>query len=154
MHSFAGLGIQTSDKDALLNKLKKNRYAKARWIDVEVLIIDEISMVITYKSVLALNLYCNVIQMVFNFQVDGNLFDSLEWIARQLRKNEEPFGGIQVLCLSLFLIVNCSLFFVAISSNFHQYRIKLRTKRMKFLWKSRFVSIPNVGRVLFVKPLS
>jgi ATP-dependent DNA helicase PIF1 len=29
--------------------------------------------------------------------VDGVLFDKLEFIARKVRKNEKPFGGIQVL---------------------------------------------------------
>ncbi|THH28278.1 hypothetical protein EUX98_g5905 [Antrodiella citrinella] len=50
---------------------KKNRTVE-RWKEVRTLIIDEISM------------------------IDGLLFDKLEFIARALRRNSAPFGGIQL----------------------------------------------------------
>ncbi|TBU34899.1 P-loop containing nucleoside triphosphate hydrolase protein [Dichomitus squalens] len=64
-----------SEDWAFLNKdVDESRKTGAldRWKKVETLIIDEISM------------------------LDGRLFDKLEYIARKLRKNERPFGGIQL----------------------------------------------------------
>lgn len=37
--------------------------------------------------------------------VDAELFDKLENIARKIRNNENPFGGIQVLDIIYFFIV-------------------------------------------------
>ncbi|KAI1797549.1 PIF1-like helicase-domain-containing protein [Ganoderma leucocontextum] len=69
-------GVQlTVDEIAFLSKdVDSSRKSKIldRWRTVETLIIDEISM------------------------IDGKLFDKLEYIARKLRKNNFPFGGIQV----------------------------------------------------------
>ena len=72
MHAFAGAGLMLGEIDALIKKIERNRIAKARWKDTQVLIIDEISM------------------------VDADLFDRLEYIARTIRRNNEAFGGIQV----------------------------------------------------------
>lgn len=49
-----------------------NQKARNRWLRTKVLIIDEVSM------------------------VDGDLFDKLEEIARRIRNNGRPFGGIQL----------------------------------------------------------
>jgi ATP-dependent DNA helicase PIF1 len=73
LHSFAGIGIGNSSIPELIRKIKRNPKAKHRWMRTKVLIIDEISM------------------------VDGDLFDKLEAIARELRKNGRPFGGIQLI---------------------------------------------------------
>lgn len=35
--------------------------------------------------------------------VSGQLFDSLENTAREIRKNNKPFGGIQLICVGDFL---------------------------------------------------
>lgn len=72
LHSFAGFGLGKEDVPELVRKIKKNQKAKHRWMRTKVLIIDEISM------------------------VDGDLFDKLEAIARQIRNNGRPFGGIQL----------------------------------------------------------
>lgn len=72
LHSFGGIGLGKEDVPTLVKKIKKNPKAKNRWIRTKVLIIDEISM------------------------VDGDLFDKLEGIARALRNNGRPFGGIQL----------------------------------------------------------
>ena len=29
--------------------------------------------------------------------LSAELFDKLEWLGRQIRKNDEPFGGLQVI---------------------------------------------------------
>lgn len=72
LHSFGGIGLGKEDVPTLVKKIKKNAKAKTRWLKTKILIIDEISM------------------------VDGDLFDKLEGIARMLRNNGRPFGGIQL----------------------------------------------------------
>lgn len=72
LHSFAGIGLGKEAVPELVKKIKRNQKAKQRWMRTKVLIIDEISM------------------------VDGDLFDKLEAIARAIRNNGRPFGGIQL----------------------------------------------------------
>ncbi|KAI1008063.1 ATP-dependent DNA helicase [Podosphaera aphanis] len=72
LHSFGGIGLGKDDVPALIKKIKRNPKAKTRWIKTKVLVIDEISM------------------------VDGDLFDKLEGVARAMRNNGRPFGGIQL----------------------------------------------------------
>lgn len=75
LHSFAGIGLGTLPAHVLVGKIKNFPEACIRWIQCEVLVIDEISM-------------CSNI-----------LFDKLEFIARKIRDNDLPFGGIQlILC--------------------------------------------------------
>jgi len=72
LHSFAGIGLGKEPVAELVKKIKKNQKARHRWMRTKVLVVDEVSM------------------------VDGELFDKLESIARQLRNNGRPFGGIQL----------------------------------------------------------
>ena len=72
LHSFAGIGLGKEAVPELVRKIKRNSKAKLRWMRTKILIIDEISM------------------------VDGDLFDKLEGIARIVRNNGRPFGGIQL----------------------------------------------------------
>jgi ATP-dependent DNA helicase PIF1 len=72
LHSFAGIGLGKEEVPVLVKKIKRNQKARHRWMRTKVLVIDEISM------------------------VDGQLFDKLEEIARLLRNNGRPFGGIQL----------------------------------------------------------
>ena len=72
LHSFAGIGLGKEDIPELVKKIKRNQKAKNRWMRTKILIVDEISM------------------------VDGELFDKLEGIARIIRNNGRPFGGIQL----------------------------------------------------------
>lgn len=55
-----------------MKKIRRNPKAKNRWLQTKILIIDEISM------------------------VDGELFDKLSQIGRQIRNNGRPWGGIQL----------------------------------------------------------
>lgn len=73
LHSYFGIGLGTGSLDFLITKIQKSSYFKKRWIKLDTLIIDEISM------------------------LDPELFDKLENIARIIRKNEKPFGGIQLI---------------------------------------------------------
>ncbi|OJD27782.1 hypothetical protein ACJ73_00830 [Blastomyces percursus] len=72
LHSFAGIGLGKEPVADLVKKVKRNQKNRTRWLRTKVLIIDEISM------------------------VDGDLFDKLEEIARKIRNNGRPFGGIQL----------------------------------------------------------
>ena len=72
LHSWAGIGLGKEPAPELVKKIKRNMKSRQRWLRTKVLIIDEISM------------------------VDGQLFDKLEQIARTMRNNGRPFGGIQL----------------------------------------------------------
>ncbi|EKD14806.1 DNA repair and recombination protein pif1 [Drepanopeziza brunnea f. sp. 'multigermtubi' MB_m1] len=72
LHSFGGIGLGKEEVPVLVKKIRRNAKAKNRWIRTKILIVDEISM------------------------VDGDLFDKLEGIARAMRNNGRPFGGIQL----------------------------------------------------------
>jgi len=72
LHSFAGIGLGKEAVPELVRKIKRNSKAKLRWMRTKIFVIDEISM------------------------VDGDLFDKLEGIARIIRNNGRPFGGIQL----------------------------------------------------------
>jgi ATP-dependent DNA helicase PIF1 len=82
LHSFAGIGLGTASVAALFKKIRSDprlRNAKMRWLKARTLIVDEVSM------------------------LDADLFDKLEELARLLRGNDDPFGGIQViLCGDFF----------------------------------------------------
>ncbi|KAJ0412157.1 hypothetical protein ATCC90586_005770 [Pythium insidiosum] len=83
LHHFAGLDVRstTSSIDELVTLVKRKRDAVQRWRTVDVLVIDEVSM------------------------LDGRLFDVLEELARELRpeKRHAFFGGIQlVMCGDFF----------------------------------------------------
>ena len=82
IHSFAGIGLAngTGDISKVIAKVKKNMRAVKRWQDLDVLIIDEISM------------------------IDRPLFELLDKVAKEIRRNHEsPFGGIQVVVVGDFL---------------------------------------------------
>ncbi|KAL4244570.1 ATP-dependent DNA helicase PIF1 [Abortiporus biennis] len=110
LHSWAGIGLGKEDKEDLVrnfigeDKWEKEKKARKsaemegflydenpyssywrggtamrRWIETQILIIDEISM------------------------IDGILFDKLDFIARALRRNNDPFGGIQLVLCGDFL---------------------------------------------------
>ena len=72
LHSFAGIGLGKDTVEEHVKKIKKNTKARHRWLRTKILIVDEISM------------------------IDGDLFDKLEQIARVVRNNGRPFGGIQL----------------------------------------------------------
>ncbi|XP_058120680.1 ATP-dependent DNA helicase PIF1 [Anopheles ziemanni] len=78
LHSFAGIG---SGEAALQNCFEKASRANTAqiWRKCKRLIIDEISM------------------------VDADFFEKIEAVARYIRKNDKPFGGIQlILCGDFF----------------------------------------------------
>ncbi|KEP50718.1 putative DNA helicase (PIF1) [Rhizoctonia solani 123E] len=79
LHAFAGVGLGNQTRSALIARAHKTRGVPGRWRDARILIIDEISM------------------------VAARWFDDLEAIARSIRKDDRPFGGIQlVICGDFF----------------------------------------------------
>ena len=83
LHSFLGIGLGKDSVESLYLKIKKKAYMFKRWRDLDTLIIDEISM------------------------LSPQLFDKLELLARKLRNNELPFGGIQLVLTGDFLQLPC-----------------------------------------------
>ncbi|SMN18732.1 similar to Saccharomyces cerevisiae YML061C PIF1 DNA helicase [Maudiozyma saulgeensis] len=73
IHSYTGIGLGKGDGDMLYKKVRRSKKHLRRWQDMRALIIDEVSM------------------------LDGDLLDKLNHIAKKVRKNREPFGGIQVI---------------------------------------------------------
>ena len=74
LHRFAGIGLATSSIEKVVERVLKNRYKKANWNAIEVLIIDEVSM------------------------LSLKVFKILDLIAKKVkRKPNIPFGGIQII---------------------------------------------------------
>ena len=73
LHSFAGIKEGRSSSYSLLEQVKRNSDAVERWKNVDLLMIDEVSM------------------------LSNKVFDSIEFIARTLREKTHHFGGIQVI---------------------------------------------------------
>uniref|UniRef100_A0A060SZQ7 ATP-dependent DNA helicase PIF1 n=1 Tax=Blastobotrys adeninivorans TaxID=409370 RepID=A0A060SZQ7_BLAAD len=72
LHSFAGIGLGKEPVETLVKKIRRNKRVLRRWKNVKVLVVDEISM------------------------IDGTLLDKLNEVAKQIRKKNAPFGGIQL----------------------------------------------------------
>lgn len=78
LHRFAGIGLGNAESKDLISRVARRQDTSTRWKGCKALIIDEISM------------------------VDGELLDKLNDIAMAIRKNREPFGGIQLICTGDF----------------------------------------------------
>ncbi|GLU04144.1 hypothetical protein SLE2022_213070 [Rubroshorea leprosula] len=72
LHSFAGIGYTTRDREIMLDWILGDRRAYRRWIMAEVLVIDEISM------------------------VDADFFENLEYISRKVRQCDKVWGGLKL----------------------------------------------------------
>lgn len=83
LHSYLGIGLGTGTARALADKIFASKWYKKRWIELDCLIIDEISM------------------------LNPDLFDKLEQIAREIRGNSYPFGGIQLVLSGDFCQLPC-----------------------------------------------
>lgn len=75
LHRWAGIGLGTKTAQQLAKDIINSSYPQARdhWKSTDCLIIDEVSM------------------------IDADLFEKLEMIGRLVRKNNAPFGGLQVI---------------------------------------------------------
>ena len=75
VHSWAGIGLANGPADLIVKRVSTNKYKSANWKKLDVLIIDEVSM------------------------MSQKIFEILDSIARKVRpaKSYLPFGGLQVI---------------------------------------------------------
>lgn len=73
LHSWAGIGLGNGTTEQLVKKISKNKFAKTLWRETNILVIDEVSM------------------------LSLKLFNLLNEIGKVVRKNQKPFGGIQLI---------------------------------------------------------
>jgi ATP-dependent DNA helicase PIF1 len=74
IHSWAGIGQGTGPNHMIIERVTKNKYKQKIWTGVDILIVDEVSM------------------------MSKKLFDILNELGKRVRKNSDrPFGGIQVI---------------------------------------------------------
>lgn len=73
IHSWSGIGAWKGCESVVLDKIQTNPYKKKEWRKVEILIIDEISM------------------------MSKEMFELLDSIGKKIRRNSKPFGGIQII---------------------------------------------------------
>lgn len=78
LHSWAGLGLGKGSANTLAMQARNNQPAFDRIRKVEVLAIDEISM------------------------IDGELLDKVDEVFQLIREDDRPFGGVQMLFLGDF----------------------------------------------------
>lgn len=73
VHSWAGIGLANGATDFIVKRVVTNKYKSAVWKKLDVLIIDEVSM------------------------MSQKIFEILDSIGQQARKDKRPFGGLQVI---------------------------------------------------------
>ena len=73
IHSWSGIKLAKGTTEEIVGQVMRNRRAKQNWKAIKVLIVDEVSM------------------------MSRKIFDALETVARIVRGNPVPFGGIQVI---------------------------------------------------------
>jgi ATP-dependent DNA helicase PIF1 len=78
LHSWASIGIGKGTVNELYVKIRKSSNGMRRWLYVDLLVIDEISM------------------------MTAELLDKLNQLAKKIRGNNKPFGGIQILLVADF----------------------------------------------------
>jgi ATP-dependent DNA helicase PIF1 len=83
IHSYLSILLGKESLSQLYNRISSRQFTLSKWTKLDCLIIDEISM------------------------LDPDLFDKLENLARLLRKNDKPFGGIQLVLSGDFLQLPC-----------------------------------------------
>lgn len=83
LHSYLGIGLGEDKVETLFSKIKNNYKAKQKWNITDVLIIDEVSM------------------------LKPELFEKLEMLGKLIRKNNLPFGGMQIILSGDFLQLPC-----------------------------------------------
>ena len=79
IHSWSGLGVRDTLTDRDIDDMMQKAYLYKRFENAKVLVIDEVSMLHHFR------------------------LDMIDWICRQFKRNEKPFGGMQiVLCGDFF----------------------------------------------------
>jgi len=78
LHSFLGIGLGQGSIDSLVIKARKNGKLIRKLCYLNILIIDEISM------------------------MDAELFIKIDAFLRAIRRKDKPFGGVQLVCVGDF----------------------------------------------------
>jgi len=78
LHSWSGIGLGKGEVKDLHLKIRRNPKAFRRWLTTDLLIIDEVSM------------------------MTAELLDKLNALAKKIRSNPRPFGGIQLVLVGDF----------------------------------------------------
>lgn len=78
LHSWAGIGLGKGTVSELYTKIRRNQKSMRNWLCTDLLIIDEVSM------------------------MPAELLDKLNELAKKIRSNKKPFGGMQVLLVGDF----------------------------------------------------
>jgi len=78
VHGWAGIGLAAGPIDLLVKNVVGNKYKREKWTQVDILIIDEVSM------------------------LSQKLFELLDACGKATRKSGEPFGGLQLVCAGDF----------------------------------------------------
>jgi len=78
LHSWSGIGLGKGTTKEIFVKIRRNGRAMRRWLSTDLLIIDEVSM------------------------MTAELLDKLNELAKLIRKNTKPFGGIQLVLVGDF----------------------------------------------------
>ena len=72
INSWGGIGLANKDADIVVHQVTTNKKKSKPWKTVDILIIDEVSM------------------------LSKKIFEILDAIGKEVRNNSKPFGGIQV----------------------------------------------------------
>ena len=83
LHSYLGIGLGKDSVDDLVIKIMNRSKIKKNWDDLDILVVDEISM------------------------LSDDLLIKLNKVAKKIRANENPFGGIQLVFAGDFLQLPC-----------------------------------------------
>lgn len=78
IHSWSGIRLGKGSLSEIVQMVAKNRRVVKEWRRIKTLILDEVSM------------------------LSEKLFTALEYLARMIRGSDQPFGGIQLVCLGDF----------------------------------------------------
>ena len=73
IHSWSGIKLAKGTITQIVDQVMRNKRAKKNWKNTRILIIDEVSM------------------------MSRKIFDALDAVARSVRNNPTPFGGLQVI---------------------------------------------------------
>tara|TARA_B100001093_G_C26859833_1_gene1029427 strand:- start:4823 stop:6127 length:1305 start_codon:yes stop_codon:yes gene_type:complete len=73
IHSWSGIGLGNKSETTIVNKILNSQFYKYNWLNTDILVIDEISM------------------------MSSNIFDLLNNLGQIIRKNTKPFGGLQII---------------------------------------------------------
>jgi len=78
IHAWSSIIHQNNDINSIYNILKRNKSSISAWKNIDILIVDEVSM------------------------MSKKYFELLDGVGKKIRNNDKPFGGIQLIFLGDF----------------------------------------------------